>query len=267
VTRKKREALTPPDVIVELLQVAGDGLVLVGGQALAVWTDYYALASAVEEDLPSISNDVDFLTESAADKDAVTRLARALAGKAIFPPERALTPLVGQAVRDVSDEEVLNVDVIFKVLGLDAKHIWKNAVPFIRRGRAPFLVMHPLDVLASRLTNIYKLKEKQDAKGEMQLALSVEVARAFLREQASKTNPAETASGRSSIQQFVSRIEKLAKDDAGRKVARRHRIHVADAIDPLLIPPGPFWERRWPTLRELMSPAYRKSIKPPRAKG
>lgn len=262
---KKTEAVTPPATVKKLLDVGGEDLVLVGGQALAFWVDRYRL-SRPDLDIPAISNDVDFLSRTAADTEVVGKLANAIKGRAVFPRKRSLTALVGQAVLDVSDEEFINVDVIFKVVGLEGDTIRKRAVKIFPGGDRPaFLVMHPLDVLQSRLANLYKLPEKQNDKGRMQFALAIDVGREFLRNAAREAQANDTATGRSPIQAYVSAIEKMATGDAGRKVAQRHGLHVADAIDPNLIPAGPFWTKRWPALKELMSPQYSGAIRPPSA--
>jgi hypothetical protein len=86
-------------------------LVLVGGQSLAFWADRYGILR-IGSDVPAVSNDVDLLAESAGDTQSVRRLAEVIGGEAVFPNRRSLTSLVGQAIRHVSDEEYLNVDVI-----------------------------------------------------------------------------------------------------------------------------------------------------------
>lgn len=256
---KKTEAVTPPAVLAKLLQAAGDDLVLVGGQALAFWVQRYGLA------LPSgtvaVSADTDFLVPGSSDVEAVNRLAEVLHGKTFFPNKRALTALVGQAYLDVNDDEFINVDIVFRIIGLTQHEVRKRAVQ-VTYGAARFFVLHPLDVLRSRLANLYQLAEKQNAKGVMQLALAIDVGREFLRDCA-KTLPQRAGSGRSPLQPFVSEIERLALEDAGRKVAKRFGLHVADAIDPSLIPAGPFWRRKWPELSQLMSPTYAARFEPP----
>jgi hypothetical protein len=264
---RKTEAVTPPETIQKLLEVSAHDLVLVGGQALAFWVDRYGLSHR-DPKLPAISNDVDFLSGSAGDKQIVVRLAEAIGGQTVLPNKRALTALVGQAIVDLSEDEYVNVDVIHKLVGLDGDSVRKRAVQIAPiKGRSGFLVMHPLDVLHSRLANLHQLPDKQNDKGRMQLALAIDVGRAFLRSAAKEAQPAETAAGRSPIQGYVSAVERMATEDAGRKVADRHGLHVADAIDPHLIPPGPFWTKRWPGLKKLMSTQYSGTIRPPKASG
>ncbi len=255
---KLTEAVTPPDVVSTLLAHA-DNDILVGGQALAYWAQRYRLV--IPDHFASISADVDFLTKSPAEWSSVHRYAKALDGEVHFPDKRAMTALVGQAFREISDEEYLNVDVLWNLVGLNWKQVDDRAAT-VTMGDSRFRVLHQLDVLKSRLVNLYKLRNKQNAKGEMQMRLAIDVAREFLREEAALFIDT-LASGRSPVQSFVSEIERLAVEDAGRKIAERHGIHVADAIDPSLIPAGPFWTKRWPTLSAFMSESYRARFTPP----
>ena len=254
-------AETPLPLVKRLLGAADDTEVLVGGQALSVWIVRYGLP--LPTDLPVITRDTDFLTQSAGATASVENFARAINGKASFPRRLDLTALVGQVELAVSDESYINVDVIFKLVGLDPAKVLARAVRVELPGAITFLVMHPFDLLKSRLANLHELREKQNDKGAAQLRLAIAVARAYLQEQAARYPPTETGAGRSPIQTLVSEIEKLAIDDAGRKVAKRWGVHVADAIDPSLIPSGAFWTRKWPTLKVLMSTGYASGFAAP----
>jgi hypothetical protein len=253
------EAQTSPDVFLKLVKVAGEDI-LIGGQALALWVEHYEIA--VPEGIAAISRDVDFLTDAPDSRESVTRYAAALHGETFFPSRRAMTSLVGQAFLLLPDDEYLNVDVLWRLVGLTAEKVRSRAVT-AEGTDVSFRVMHELHVLRSRLMNLYELKEKQDEKGQMQLRLAIDVAREFLRVEAASFSIEETRAGRSPLQVFFKEITKLARDDAGRKVAQRYGIHVADAIDPSLIPAGPFWDRQWPQLAGLMSPSYRTLFVPP----
>lgn len=254
-------AETPLPLVRRLLGASDETEVLVGGQALSVWIVKYGLP--LPPALPVVTRDTDFLTQSPVATASVERFARAIGGKAIFPRRLDLTALVGQVELAISDVMYVNVDVIFKVIGLDPAKVLARAVRVELTDATTFLVMHPFDLLKSRLANLHVLREKQNDKGAAQLRLAIDVARAYLQEQAARYPPAETGAGRSPIQTLVSEVEKLAIDDAGRKVAKRWGVHVADAIDPSLIPAGAFWTRKWPGLKALMSDDYARGFTAP----
>lgn len=253
---KKREAVVPADVVVRLLQTAATSeLVLVGGQALAFWMANYRLIHKASG-LPAITADVDFLAPRADDRQAVSRLAQALKGRSLFPNKRALTALVGQAVLETSEEEYYNVDVLFDVLGLPADKVRERSVEVAGQCH----VMHPMDVLYSRLINLHKITEKQNDKGRAQLAFAIDVGREFIRAHVAQQQ-APVGGTRSPALPFFKLIQRWALDDAGRLVAVRHGLHIADAIDPTLVPEtSMFWKKQWPALQALMSPDYLQQL-------
>jgi hypothetical protein len=251
----KKQRVIPQDVLDELLAAAGEHLVLIGGQSLATWMGRYRLS--MPGGFEFVSRDVDFLAASRADKASVRRLAKALGGHAAFPSERAaFTSLIGQAIRELSDDEVFNVDVLHRMWGAESEEVRARALR-VEDGELEYRVMHPLDVLKSRLDNLHGLAEKQNDLGKAQLVAAIEVTRAFLREQAA-LEPREAK--RPATLRYAGFIATLASSDAGKKVAKKYGLHVADAIEPDAVRTKEFREKMLPRLVPLMSPARRKEI-------
>ncbi|HVW70734.1 MAG TPA: hypothetical protein VHB68_17270 [Steroidobacteraceae bacterium] len=227
-------------------------MILVGGQALAFWATYYRIPAPAT----AVTKDVDFLGTRAD----VERLARGLGAKATFRRQRDLTLLEGQIEKDLPGGDYVNIDVLSRVYGdISTDNITKHAI-VAESPAGKFRVMHPMDVLQGRLENVYGLAEKQDEHGIAQLQLAIAMAREFLSDIATReTSPKKAA--RPVTLRHLRRIETLALSDAGRKLAKRYNVHVADAIDPLpLLHLEPFTTRKLPQLLQLMSAQRQEQV-------
>jgi hypothetical protein len=246
-------ARVPPELLERILKLAGIDMILVGGQALAFWAAYYhATAPAI-----AITKDVDLL----GTKADVERLARGLDAKAVFPHKIATTMLVGQVLKDLPDGNYVNIDVMFRVYGNIATEAIASRAVLAENPAGRFRVMHPMDVLQGRLENVYGLAAKQDEHGVAQLRLAIDIARTFVGDIALQEATGADDSARPVVLSHLARLESLALSDAGRKVAKRYGLHVADAIDP-----GPavhiksFMSKKLPQLLKLMSAARRTEL-------
>jgi hypothetical protein len=240
------EAPPNSELLARILELAGIGMVLVGGQALAFWSAYYEVpAPAI-----AVTKDVDFIGTRAD----VDRLARGLGGKAAFPRQRDLTLLTGQIEKTLPGGNYINIEVLSGVYGeISTESLGKRAI-VAESPAGKFRVMHPLDVLQSRLENVYGIVEKQDEHGIAQLQLAVIMVREFLKDIASQEEATEGTMRRPVTLRHLRRIETMALTDAGRKVAKRYQVHVADAIDPLpLLHIESFRVKKLPQLLALMS--------------
>jgi hypothetical protein len=235
-----------------ILSLAGQEMVLIGGQALALWAAIYQVLPPVS----AITKDVDFIGSQAD----VKRIAAGIAGKASFPHERSLTLLMGQVSKSLPGDNYVNIDVLFKVYGDVSTDAIKARAVTVGIDGVSIKLMHPLDVLQGRLENLYGIPEKQDEHGLAQLILAIEVVQKFLLAEAIRTEHAVPA--RSVVLKHVSRIETMALSDAGRKVAQRFGVHVADAIEPApLLRLHEFGSRKLPQLIRSMSAARQQELR------
>lgn len=159
-----------------ILKTCSPDALLVGGQALAFWADF--LAVALPPTLSSgISSDADFIGDAALAR----KLARALRWNEWVPSIDDATPHTAKVMKRAAGGGVKQVDFLSGVAGLNTLDLERHAVeveiPEIGRLR----VIHPIDVLASRIKNLHLLAEKRTKTGVAQAMLAVDVARAFIR--------------------------------------------------------------------------------------
>jgi len=111
-------------------------------------------------------------------------------------------------------------------------------------------------VAASRRT-ISHCCQKRTELGKAQLASAIDVARAFQREAA---DTYDVSPRRPVTLRYASFSERLAFGSAGKKVAVRYGLHVAEAIEPGAISSHEFREKKLAKLAPLMSDARRREL-------
>jgi len=231
-----------------LLEIVGDKAVLVGGQALAFWMERYDidLDEATSSDssharLVPISYDSDFLGSA----ECVDEVARKMGGRTIIPRKTAITALVGSIEIDCNDDEYLNVDVIHRIVGMKAAHVEERALD-IEIGNIHCRIMHPIDVLVSRVKNYHRLKDKQNENGLMQVACAMKVAKAYIEDYAS--NPS-IENGQKFALKMMEEIVSLAKGSAGR-YAKLSGMNFLEALPAAAITLPKFHKIRWPQMQK-----------------
>ncbi len=192
--------------------------ILVGGQSLIFWLSYYKIDTLLQEGSPAISKDTDIL----GDRSHVALISKAVGGIAKYPPKKSMTIIVGQVLLPVGEQEFLNIDVIHHVGTMDTEGIKRRAVEIDADGH-PFLVMHPIDVLISRVENFRSIIDKQNAAGLRQVTLSINVAECYLVEAAKRDEKIALKA--------IEKISETARSPAG-MFARKHGAEIYEAINP-----------------------------------
>jgi len=231
------------------LSNADQTTVLVGGQALVFWVDRYDVSVSPERLAEGISSDADFL----GDRLTVSSLADDVRGKASYPSPHAITALMGQVTIPLNDDEFLNVDVIDRIVGIDADAVRKRALE-AQLGDVQFQVMHPLDVLQSRIENLAQIADKRTEEGIDQARLSVAVAREYVKAIAAEPD------GQRLALKAIEHVVRIGKSGAGRKAAREFGIDFLPAIPFDLIENDDFLTQRWPRIVEELSAASQQTL-------
>jgi hypothetical protein len=218
----------PQGEVERLLRAMPQATILVGGQALAFWMARYGLLAVHDED-PGVTRDADLI---GALGDA-RQLARALHGRLVLPHEDARTGIVARIHLPIpGTSRTYNIDVLHMLYAVGGL---RKASEFTRRASAraavvsipgvgQIRILHPMDVLASRVHNAAGLLQEKGEHVLTQARWAITAARhALLR--IAQQSPNEERPG-----YLAQEIYRLACSSAGRTLFSAHGIEVADAV-------------------------------------
>ena len=169
--------LTPEDVQ-KILSICSPRGLLVGGQALAFWADHLRVERPANL-VSGVTADADFIGDSLLAKD----LGKRLGWQTWIPALDDSTPQTGKVTHRTKTGGVKQVDFLSGVVGLTSKDLARRAVEMEVPDIGLLRVIHPIDVLDSRIQNLHLLPEKRTAAGIAQARLAVDVAREFIRQE------------------------------------------------------------------------------------
>ena len=220
------------ETLTRILALAPGEMILVGGQALAFWMIRFGLGPKPGRAAPlpaAVSSDADFLGSI----EHALALTHGLGARLIEPDKNAMTALVGQIRIKAASGLEYNVDVLHQIFdsgGLRksiefTRRVRKRAAQVQMEGGKTVRILHPVDVLASRIQNAAGLLDVKGPHVLTQTRWAVRVARHALEQLVQSREQHADRPGA-----LASELFRLACSPAGRLVWARHQIEIAAAI-------------------------------------
>jgi hypothetical protein len=212
------EAPLEQQEVVRILRVCCPDALLVGGQALAFWADHLEVARPAEL-ADGVTADADFI----GDATLARRLGRQLGWRTWVPSLDEATPQTGKVTHRLKNGTVKQVDFLSGVAGLTTKDLVRRAAELEVPGLGRLRVIHPLDVLDSRIQNLHLLPQKRTNAGIAQARLSVAMAREYISREIAQR-------GERAGMKLLERVAEIAADIAAVQVFLLYGVDPLDAV-------------------------------------
>lgn len=217
-TSRRSEAPLSAEDVRKILSICSPMGLLVGGQALAFWADHLQVERP-ESLISGVTADADFIGDAAL----ATALGKRLGWQTWIPSLDDSTPQTGKVTHRTESGEVKQVDFLSGVAGLTTKDLARRAIEMDIPDIGRLRVIHPVDVLDSRIQNLHLLPEKRNDAGIAQARLALGVARAFI------AREVVTRGERSGLK-LLERIAEIAIDIAAVRVFLLYDIDPLEAV-------------------------------------
>jgi hypothetical protein len=234
VTERIPEIALTSEEVAEILTHCGDTALLVGGQSLAFWAARYSvkpmgvLAAAV-------TSDVDFIGTA----KVAANLGRSLGWQLWVPARNDPTIQVAKLSKTVPGVGIKRIDFLSAILGLQTNRVEQRAAKVTFANGARIRVLHPLDVLESRLRNILILPAQQTAARVAQASLAIAVTGSYLR------SLAEEGMEKRVVYDAIERIAKIALNRRLAELCVQNDLNPLLAVSTATISGDEPMSRRW----------------------
>ena len=229
--------LKPEDAAALIEQTRSDGIVLIGGQAVAFWIQYFNIRPR----LAALTVDIDYLGTRTEAKRAAARLR--------FPHKLKLATLddatPSAALLSVEMKgypQPIVIDYMAEIAGLTSTAIAKSAVTIEFR-RKPLRVLHPIQLLQAKIWNLYRLASKRTPEGIEQARLAIEIVAAFIE---------RAGMSKRELLKAIEAIGRFAATTPARYAREHHKLDCLKAVPSSVfrkgVLPASFHETRWPQL-------------------
>lgn len=232
------------DEITQILDSCSQDCVLVGGQALAIWSTVYKVQPPAEL-AGGVSADMDFIG-SVREAQALGKALNKAGGNwklhEVAPGD--FTPQTAKLSLTVKDAGYKEIDFLWDIAGPPVDKVKTRAVEMTVLGASkPVKIMHPLDVLSSKLHNLASIPQKRDIPGVSQGRLAIGVVGAFMRQALNDLPERE-------MFQFVEEIARIALDSKLDRVFYEYGFDVLAAVPAEKFKDQNFVTKRWPQIQE-----------------
>lgn len=153
-------------IIKWLSQHQEEGLTIVGGQAIALWEQYFSLESRVQ------TEDIDLLGGA----ENAEKIATVIGGQFKIATIDDFT--VNSAVVTKNGIEV--VDFLDSVKGIDEDLLLKRRIQIRPSIGGTLFLQHPLDCIRGKIANYFEIPNKRNLNGMNQIVSSIIVCKAYL---------------------------------------------------------------------------------------
>jgi hypothetical protein len=244
------------DEVRQVLENCSEEAVLVGGQALALWSQVYHVAPPTELS-SGISADIDFIGSVKAAKALGKALNKGGGNWKLHEVDSDdFTPQTAKLSLAVKDEGYKEIDFLWAIVGVDTDQVKNRAVEVMLPGISGGVkIIHPLDLLASRLHNLANLPGKRDVQGVAQGLLGISVARAFI------SQAAHSALEERDVFPFVEEIRRIALNKKLGRVYYEYGFDVLSAVRVEMFKDENFLLKRWPQIQALVTEQRKSQAK------